>query len=377
MYNKKITNIKKTLSTNITNILGRKIKDRLVIIESDDWGTIRMSSKHSYKQLLQKGYAVDKCAYNRNDALECNEDLICIFEVLNSIKGSDGRPAILTYNNIVANPDFEKIKASNFQEYYYEPFFETLKKHPSHNQVMNLYQEGIASHLIKPQFHGREHVHINNWLNALRTKDKAAHDAFEMNMFSVFKGNNSNCYQEFLNAMATYSLEDKKKVINSLEEGLSLFESIWGFKSITLIAPCYNWHRDLEETFFQLGVQLIQSGRAQNEPLIGSNKNRVIRRFMGEKNRFEQKYSIRNVIFEPAIQPTNDWVNSALKEVNNAFFWNQPAVISSHRLNYIGSLNEKNREKNLKLLKYLLQKIVTKWPDTRFVSSDQLINFFI
>ena len=38
----------------------------------------------------------------------------------------------------------------------------------------------------------------------------------------------------------------------------------------------------------------------------------------------------------------------------------------------MGSLDEKNRTQNLKLLKTLLHKIVKKWPDVEFMSSDEL-----
>ena len=51
---------------------------------------------------------------------------------------------------------------------------------------------------------------------------------------------------------------------------------------------------------------------------------------------------------------------------------NRPAIISSHRVNYVGFLDERNRDKNLKLLKTLLDKILNKWPDVEFLSSDEM-----
>jgi len=59
--------------------------------------------------------------------LECNEDLEELFNVLTSFKDANNRSPVFTGVNVVANPDFDKIKEANFKQYYYEPFTETLK----------------------------------------------------------------------------------------------------------------------------------------------------------------------------------------------------------------------------------------------------------
>ncbi len=49
-----------------------------------------------------------------------------------------------------------------------------------------------------------------------------------------------------------------------------------------------------------------------------------------------------------------------------------PAIVSCHRLNFIGDLSEGNREDNLKGFLYLLQTIVKKYHDVEFLSSDEV-----
>ena len=49
--------------------------------------------------------------------------------------------------------------------------------------------------------------------------------------------------------------------------------------------------------------------------------------------------------------------------------FNKPAVISTHRVNYIGGLNPDNRENGLRNLDSLLNRIVQKWDDIEFISS--------
>ena len=65
-------------------------------------------------------------------------------------------------------------------------------------------------------------------------------------------------------------------------------------------------------------------------------------------------------------------MDSCLKEIKTAFTWRKPAIIASHRVNFIGYINPDNREQNLKLLVELLRKIVKKWPEVEFMTSDQL-----
>lgn len=89
-----------------------------------------MPSNEVFDNLLQKGIDLlsdDGYRYNKNDSLATAEDLAALFEVFSSVKDSKFRNAVLTPVCVVANPDFEKIKQSDFTEYFYEPFTETLK----------------------------------------------------------------------------------------------------------------------------------------------------------------------------------------------------------------------------------------------------------
>ena len=363
-----IKEFKNKLSTSFINFLGTKVGRKIVVIESDDWGMIRMSSKEAFKSLQNKGFKVNQCPYNTNDALESNEDLNLLFDVLTSIRGSDDNPAIITANMIVGNPDFEKIKGCDFEDYFFEPFYETLKRYPNHDQVKDIYLKGINEGVVMPQFHGREHVHVQHWMDALQKGCRNAKDPFEHQMFSVFLGEKSTCNKEFLNAMASYGKDDFSIIKESVAQGLDLFENIWGFKSKSVIAPCYNWGTSLEKTFAEKDIKIIQGGRAQLIPVQDENFNSVKRHYNGQRNLYNQFYTVRNVTFEPAIIPNKNWIDSGMREVENAFFWNKPAIISSHRLNYIGWLNEKNRAQNLRLLSVFLKKIVKKWPDVIFIS---------
>lgn len=63
-----------------------------------------------------------------------------------------------------------------------------------------------------------------------------------------------------------------------------------------------------------------------------------------------------------------------MKEIGQAFENNHVAVISSHRINYVGGIDINNRIKNLELLDEFLSTLLMKYPDVEFMSSDQLID---
>ena len=94
--------------------------------------------------------------------------------------------------------------------------------------------------------------------------------------------------------------------------------------------------------------------------------------YLGQKNKYHQYYLIRNCIFEPSLLKKLDTVDYTLNSIAIALKWNKPAIISSHRINYIGSLQEKNRTDNLLLLNKLIKQILKKWPDVEFMTSNML-----
>ncbi len=93
---------------------------------------------------------------------------------------------------------------------------------------------------------------------------------------------------------------------------------------------------------------------------------------MGKKSQDGLIYLIRNVNFEPVENPNKDWVGNAMKEIETAFLWKKPAIISTHRVNFMGTLDPNNRKRNLQLLSRLLKTIVKKYPNVEFMSSDQV-----
>lgn len=356
----------------IINIPGFHTKRKIVVIESDDWGSIRTPSKEVLDSLIKKGIRVDRLPYNRYDSLASEEDLTALFEVLSSVKDKNGNPAVITANAIMTNPDFDKIRDSNFKEYFFELFTETLKRYPKHTKSFNLWIEGIRSGLFKPQFHGREHINVNSWMSALRNNYGKARIGFNYKMYDlrVSLKPPEISFLETFNLNSSDELDFQKKAI---VEGCKIFEEIFGYQSETFIAPCFVWSRKLNRTLKDCGISGFQGVWTQFDPQLAGNKRKRIIHYTGQKNKLNQTYLVRNVFFEPSLQHNYDSVNEALYRIRLAFIYGKPAIISSHRLNFIGFIDPKNRERNLRMFSILLKEVVKKWPTVEFMSSDQLV----
>jgi len=367
-----LNNLKYLLKKSIANTPGWHTNRKIVVIESDDWGSIRMPSKNTLEYLISQNLIPENDSFNKNDSLASEEDLINLFEVLSNVKDKNNKPAVLTANTIVANPDFNKIEASNFEEYHFEVFTETLKKYKKHTNSFNLWKEGIKSNIFHPQFHGREHVNINRWLNSLQDNDKNTKIAFDNKLFGLRKLESTGLRDSYMRALDFENVDQFMTIEKSLIEGLNIFKYIFGYNSKSFIAPSYVWDYEAEKVLNEQGVKYLQGIQYQYYPKIGKRELQKKINYIGKTNKLGQKYLIRNVFFEPTTQGRKEVVERALKRIDVAFKWKKPAIIGSHRLNYIGFINPQNRDQNLRLLKTLLDKIIQKWPNVEFMTSDQL-----
>jgi len=364
--------LKRAVKRNLVNIPGWRTKRKIVVIESDDWGAIRLPSAAALTELEKAGIEVRSDHYICNDSLASETDLSQLFELLSSIKTGSGNAPVITANTIMANPDFDKIRESGFSEYHYEHFTDTLKRYPEHGGSFKLWKEGMSAGLFRPQFHGREHLHVNRWMRGLSDKNSKTFKAFEQNLYGICLSSTSEHWKSYMAAWEWDDENDMEFTLHSIRDGLRLFEDTFGYRSLSAIAPNYTWGREAEEVLNENGVRLLQGGAVQRSPNLNGADNTIIRHYTGRKNDLGQTYLVRNCRFEPSADPKKDWVGSCLNEISTAFRWRKPAIIESHRVNFIGYINPENRDRNLKLFEELLKKIIQRWPDVEFMSSDEL-----
>lgn len=369
-----ISKYQKRLKANLRNIPGWRTKKRIIVFESDDWGSIRMHSAEDKRELEKLGFDFTNQEFNTYDALESNDDLSQLFEVLSLYKDEYGNHPVITAASIVGNPDFKRIKESGFQKYYWESMSETCKRYPNHDKVCTLYKYGIEKHLFYPVFHGREHLNAQRWLRLLRDGNQSMLYAFEHEVTGISKDINGRSLHSMQAAFDLDNLEDIPFMQDAIKEGTDEFERLWGYRARYFVPTNGPFNNVLELDLKHSGIDYILGERVQKEPQ-GCGKYKKHYHWIGKKNNLNQIYLTRNGFFEPSIvsQGFNiEPINKCIKSIEDAFHWNKPAIISSHRLNYIGYLNNDNRDKNLDLLNKLLRTILQKWPNVQFMNSVEL-----
>ena len=359
----------KNIIRSLVQVPGWHTNRKIVVIESDDWGCIRMPSKEAFNNLSKVGIPVEKSHYNRFDSLESNADLESLFEVLSGFRDKNGNHPAFTGVCVVANPVFEKIKEAEFREYFYEPFTETLKRYPTHDKVLDLWKEGAEKRLFVPQFHGREHLNVPRWMRDLQAGNPDTHLSFENGLWGITSPQIKKGYQAALDPDLPEDIEYHASV---LREGIDLFKSLMGYTPGFFVPPNGPFNHSLMPVVAKKGIQYIMLEKWQKEPKgNGRFKNRF--HYLGQKNKHGVTFLSRNAGFEPSAGH-EDWVNKCLADISFAFKMKKPVTISTHRVNYIGFLDPANRERSLRLLKELLGNILKNWPEVEFMTSVELGN---
>lgn len=354
------------------NYRGWKTNRKIVVIESDDWGSIRMPSKRVYEQCLKDGYQVDENIFSRYDSLASEEDLELLFELLSKYSDFKGNHPIITANCLVANPDFEQIEKDNYQQYTYELITETFKNYPRHRNCFELWLKGKESGVFFPQFHGREHLNVNRFITDLQLDDEHALYAFRSRMPGIFNPLKLEQGNDYIVSLEYKDDLDEIEKCNILADGLRIFEQLMGYNSDTFIATNYVWSSKMEETLYKFQIKAIQGSRFQLVPKGNYDGFRKKLHYTGQKNRFGQTYLVRNAYFEPSLNQSKDWVESTIFEIEKAFQRKSPAIICTHRINFVGFIDVRNRDRSLKMLNELIRRVLSKWPEVEFMNTSEL-----
>jgi hypothetical protein len=360
------------LRKSLSNVIGWYTKRKIIVIESDDWGSIRTRSKEDLEKLIKLGLSENESHFVFNDALESGSDLENLFEILLKYKDSTGRSPVIAPMVIVANPDFERIKSFEYNEYFYENLFETYSKYPKSNNIPNLWKVGIDNRLFIPGLHGREHINVAAWINGLKSNNYVLRKAFECGSIGVSSLGDQNA-PEHMGAFYPDKIAEIETYPKIISEATELFQDFFGFRPTHFVAPNREPVKILDSTMSSLGIKSMTVSKFRNHPL-GNGKHGFEFNWIGRGNNFDQIMITRNVSFEPSELLTHNIVDKCIKDIENAFFFKKPAVISSHRVNYIGSINPTNSKHGLKCLDRLLFTIIQKWPDVEFMTSTELGN---
>jgi len=201
-------------------------------------------------------------------------------------------------------------------------------------------------------------------------KDTETHMAFNEGMWAFMPRNSLYSGLEFEAAFQLSELSKLEEQIEILKDGIVLFERLLGYKAKYFVPPNGRINNTLNPTCYKNGIRFRSTSIIQHEPIGNGNSKRVLH-WLGQKESNGIRYLIRNCVFEPS-KRGRDWVDSCLNEINIAFRCCKPAIITTHRVNFIGVHDLSNRDNGLRELARLLKAILKIWPDVEFMSADQL-----
>jgi len=311
---------------------------------------------------------MDKSVYAA-DCIETPHDITALEQVLARHVSSTGSSPKFTANFVMANPDFETIEGSGFQSYHYTPYFEeqSLFDGPA---LAAAWSGAIGRGSFGPQLHCREHVKWWTWMEDLRRKGTDATATFDLRMCGVPRvcSGTQTSYFQPIYVEDNYIRSNPQAMADTVLEGAGLFEAHFGRKSETTIAPVAFWNDGIEALWNEAAIKGIQSPWLQS--LKTDDKLSHIPRYLGQTNRHGQTYLLRNCTFEPRKRSLG--FDRCFADVSRAFRFRKPAVISTHRVNYVGSVEPSGAAQAREELDRLIQSILTRWPETEFLTSDEL-----
>ena len=308
----------------------------VVVIESDDWGP--GPSSHA-------------------------KSLLSLVNVLENHHDSVNRPAVLTVNMILTIPDTTVIRETAFREYA------RISINQSSLEIMNVLKDSISRDLIVPQLHAIEHFNKDVLMNLARNGNKEICTALTRDGWSSWEALEPRLQRHYLDGNGLSSEEILAEHNEVVGKAAILFRDLFNHDTLSTIAPCSFWTDKTEKAWSSHGIRYIQT---EGYRLIGScNKERVYKdpkiiRF-GSKNRYGQTYLVRNVMYEP-VHGKNEEV--CWEETVRSFRQALPAVISTHRYNYID--NEMLSRRSLNGLDDLLKRIDGNYPSRRYLASPEL-----
>jgi hypothetical protein len=273
------------------------------------------------------------------------------------------------------NPDFTRIIESDFQSYFThnleESFNLTSATDSRYKSNLGIWKQGFRDGVFVPQLHGAEHLQVNRWLRYIKSGNDLLRNAAHQGFWGISAYTTPKINKSLQASLHIDSPEDKAFAIERIKLATEEFRRVFGFSSQTFIPPNYTWFEDIEKILLKSRVISFQSGSVQNI-VDDFGSIRKVRAHTGMHKASGIGLTIRNVDFEPSDFRSRNPVSTALKQIETAFLWKKPAIISSHRMNYVSANDPANGKRSIEALSELLRQIVKRWPDARFLSSVQL-----
>lgn len=306
---------------------------KAVVLQSDDWGLCAwVPDEQAYRVLADtpSWRSAAGRVYGRS-TLESADDVARIAATLAGIRTRDGVPPVLQANTVVAAPDYSRLAPPSFDTGGEAGALPARgpEDPPSRWRrpgLLEAVDRAIEAGVWWPELHGRTHVPQRAWLEALRRGAADARRAHEQ----------QSAVCEAVEASGEFDPDEPAALrTRILEDAVARFRARFGRAPASLCPPDYRWDAQLENDAVRLGVTIVQ-GKAEQHGHPFPRLRRLWHRY-----RWPDLGGLHHppprIAFEPRGASRLDaplGVDATHAAARAAWGRGQPAIVSSHRVNY-------------------------------------------
>ena len=335
---------------------------RAVVLESDDWGLCGFVPDHD----TLVAFGTVRPPESRyppvygGSTLEDSTAVTDLCGVLAAHRGRDGLPALLQPNYIVASLACEplvgaeeyggRLLARIDQQYgWFRYELPRLPRLYERRGLLPSVRAGVQSGVWYPEFHGSYHYDPQRRRDAVAA-DSAAREAACRGVLP-FPGDSK--------AWELGPWRDSADLMQELDAALAVFTELFGRRPASVIAPDYTWDERNERMWSQRGLTIIQAKREQRRPRYAGGRplaraRKLIGRTSDRLRHRGRVYVERNCRLEPVqARGADAVVADCLGQIRRAWRSGEPAVVETHRINYV-HLDQAIRREGLEALASVL-----------------------
>lgn len=366
---KMIKKVRRLLRHFLQNVSLKKTSDILIAFDSDDWGATRVPSLKIRELLDSLNEKMLQDYFTTYDGLESDEDLELLIFLLKKYSDFKGNHPNITLNICVNNPDYKYIYENNFKDYKSQIFFETYSslEYMNSSNCLALINKGKELSVFSVQMHGSEHLNVLRWmsdgLNSVSIINSCRNGISSCGL-DYNKGNRF-AYMDELNYYFDCELEF---CLNRLSLSKKVLENIFNQKMVCITPSCGVIPKKFKKIIDKLNLKYTKG--AFKQFLAQRKKDKLKSVFIVKRKKNGINFLVRNCTFEPTLNRFA--VSDCMEDIDYAIKHKKPCIISTHRINYTSRVMVENRDKSLKELAFLIEKILKKYPKAQFVSTDYL-----
>ena len=313
----------------------------VLVIESDDWGP---GPGWHAERLAQ----VRQCLAHHRDA--------------------QGRTALMTLGVVLSAPDTAAMAQNGLSEYRRITLDDLRCR-----RLLEQMQAGARDGVFALQLHGMEHYWPPALLHAAR-QDESLRAWLTGDEFPPYEVLPSALQSRWIDGSRLPSQPlPEDEIRRAVAEETATWQLIFGQPPKVVVPPTFVWTQEVETAWVAAGVEvIITPGRrythrdAAGQPAAeeGPIHNGQI---AGE----ETRYLVRDIYFEPERGHT---AAQALEAASQRFLLGRPALLETHRSNFIGT--EAECQQSLARLDELLCTALQRWPGLAFLSPEALARIY-